>query len=334
MIIKLLIATPDKDYSEYLSSALSERYAQAFTVGVCSSMRSLNDMLDGTKYDVVLLESKFADAKIIDSISLPLVLVDESGFADESGFKTVKKYQRISMIVGEILENYAQISKRDIGSGIEKARITAVWSPSGGTGKTTVALAYAANKILHGKQATYLSLENFSSTSVYFQENGKSISKVFEKLDSLDSNVQMFLTGIRQQDSGSGILYFCEPENYDDINILTQSDIEILLNACATGVDELIVDLSSQCDERVQKIFEIADTVLLICDLSSTSQTKLRQFINQHNIFKQIQSKAVLVNNKGAKIIEESIEKTVQLPHVQSTDPISTFKALSGINFE
>lgn len=331
MILKLLIATPDKSYSEYLSNVLSEKYAQTFTVSVCSSLERLDDMLEDTKYDVALLESKFADVKNVDSISLPLMLVDESGVADDSGFKAVSKYQRISMIIGDILENYSQIGKIGIGFGVEKAQITAVWSPSGGTGKTTIALAYAANKVLGGNQATYLNLENFSSTSVYFPESGKSISKVFEKLDS---NVQMFLTGIRQQDSRSGISYFCGPENYDDINILTQSDLEILLNACATGIDELIIDLSSQCDERIQKIFEIANTVLLVCDSSTTSQAKIKQFINQHNVFKKLQSKAVLVNNKGANIVEDSISKTVKLPHVKSTDPTSIFKALSGINFE
>jgi MinD-like ATPase involved in chromosome partitioning or flagellar assembly len=115
---------------------------------------------------------------------------------------------------------------------------------------------------------------------------------------------------------------------------LTASDIETLILACATGIDELVIDLSSQCDERVQKIFQLSDTVLIICDPSSTSQAKLAQFINQHNVFGQIWEKAVLVNNKGARKTETFTIKSIQLPFLQSPDPVSVFKSLSSGDFD
>ena len=333
MKIKLLIATADSNYAEHLSNILSEKYANTFEVSVCSSAERLQDLLAANRFDAGLLEHNFTFADNLKSISLPLVFINEAGFAGsiDNGLKKIRKYQRISSIVGNILENYAEIDKNTGTFGINNAHITAVWSPAGGTGKTTVALAYAARKVYGGKQATYLNLENFSSTSVYFQENGKSISKVFEKLES---NVHMFLMGIRQQDSGTGIAYFGGPENYDDINILTADDIETIISACAAGTDELVIDLSSYCDQRIQRVFSLADTILIICDQSGTSQAKLKQFINQHNIFRQTQAKTILINNKGARVTEAEIKKTIQLPHVQSTDPVAVYKALSGGNFE
>ena len=331
MKIKLLIATADSDYSEYLSDVLSEKYADTFEVGTCSSIERLKDLLSFNRYDAALLEQNFAFSENLNSIKFPLMLIDESNIvSEENNFAKIRKYQRISSIAGNILENYAEISGGINSFDSNRANITAVWSPSGGSGKTAVSLAFAANKVLNGKQAIYLNLENFSSTFAYFQETGSSISKVFEKLDS---NVHMFLKGIKRQDSGSGISYFCGPENYDDINILSVNDIETLINACAAEIDELIIDLSSQCDERVQKIFSIADTILLICDQSTTSQVKLNQFINQHNIFGKIQTKTILVNNKGAKSSETKVNKSIQLPLVQSADPVSVFKTLSGGNF-
>jgi len=257
--------------------------------------------------------------------------VGESGVVGDNQLKKIRKYQRISSIVGNVLENYAEIDKNTSGFGTNKARIIAVWSPSGGSGKTTVALAYSANKISSGKQLIYLNLENFSSTSAYFQENGKSISKVFEKLET---NVHMFLTGISQHDLGSGITYFCGPDNYDDINILTASDIEIIIKACTAEIDELVIDLSNQCDEKVQKVFDLADTVFLVCDSSNTSQVKLKQFINQHNVYGKIKDKIVLVNNKGAKAVDQNLNRIVHLPLVQSFDPVSIFKTLSSGNFD
>lgn len=336
MKLKLLIATADSDYAEHLSNNLSGKYSDTFEVSVCSSAERLRDLLAVNRYDTILLEPSFTSSVNADSAHLQLVLMDESGFDDDSNnhLKRIHKYRRISSIVGNILENYAE-SSNSIGNFVTNtARVTAVWSPSGGTGKTTVALAYAAHKISNGKQAVYLNLENFSSTSAYFQEDGKSISKVFEKLDSNVANVHMLLLGIRQQDISSGITYFCGPENYEDINILTASDIETLVNACAIEADELVIDLASQYDERVKKIFEMANTVLIICAPSSTSQVKLKQFLNQHNVFGQIQVKTVFVNNKCTNIADADANQTIHLPRVQSSDPISIFKTLSSSKFD
>ena len=330
MIIKLLIATADSDYAEYLSDNLSEKYADTFNVSVCSSAERLRDLLAVSKFDAALLEPSFVAGENLSSIQLPMLLIDELGDSGDSMLRGIRKYQRISNISGYVLEYYAEAGKGRSGLNADKANITAVWSPAGGVGKTTVALAYASNRILSGKQSTYLNLENFSSTSAYFQESGRSISKVFEKLDT---NVQMFLAGICQHDSGTGITYFCEPENYDDINILTADDAQTLIDACATGTDEVVIDLSSQCDERTQRIFDMADIVLIVCDPSSASQVKLRQFENQHNVFEQVQEKAIIVNNKGAKPAQTAINRSVQLPFVQSPDPISIYKTLSSASF-
>ena len=332
MKIKLLIVTSDIDYAEHLSNILAEKYADTFEINVCSSSDRLRDLLVVGRFEAALFDREFLPLISQSAIQLPLELIDESGNAGEDNdFKKILKYQRISSIVGNILENFADSGKIINEFNLYKAKITASWSPAGGSGKTTAALAYAANKALAGKQALYLNMENFSSIPVYFQETGKSISKVFEKLES---NVHMFLAGIRQQDSGSGISYFSGPENYDDINILTSDDIERLIEACASVTDELVIDLPSRCDERIEKVFDFCDTVLLVCDPSVTSQAKLRQFISQHNIFEKIKLKTVIVNNKGANTANVDISRTIQLPLVQSADPISIFKTLSDGNFD
>ena len=331
MRIKLLIATAEVDYAEHLSNILSEKYADIFTVSVCSSAERLKDLLAANSYDAALIEQSFETATDLKSIRMPLELIDESGTFSDSNLKKVRKYQRVSAIAGTVMECFADVGKQLPSFHASKARITVSWAPSGGVGKTTVALAYAAQKVLSGKQTTYLNLEDFSSTSTYFQEGGKSISKAFEKLES---NLQMFLRGIRRQDGGSGISYFCGPDNYDDMNILSSENIETLINACAVETDELVVDLSSRCDKRVQSIFELADTVLLVCDPSASSQVRLRQFMEQHNVFGSIEEKTVLINNKGAKTPDTGISRKVHLPIVQSADPISVYKTLSSGNFD
>ena len=333
MKIKLLIATGDTDYAEYLSNALSEKYADSFDVNVCTSPELLHKIVTASKFDAALAEQNFAPMIEDKQIQLSMILVDETKIVSDSfsSFRKTQKYQRVSALVGDILENYADIGRGISSFNSRKAHVTAVWSPAGGVGKTSISLAFAAYKALNGKQALYLDLESFSSISVYFQESGKSISKVFEKLES---NISMMLLGIRQQDSKTGISYFCGPENYDDISVLSADDIEALLNACGAETEELIIDLSCQCDERTQRVLSCADTVLLVCDSSNVSRAKMKQFITQHNVFEQIQNKTILINNRGSSGSEAGISKTVNLPTVQSADPGSVYKALSGGSFD
>lgn len=333
MKIRLLIATGDSGYAEHLSRVLADKYAGIFEVGVCSAVERLAGLLTNNKYDAALIEPSFAGSADLGSIRLPLLLCDESPLhaRNAENVGKVKKYQRISNIAGIVLESYAELGTGAYGFSENRAHITAVWSPCGGTGKTTVALAYAARKVAAGKQTTYLDLEDFSSTSAYFVEHGKSISTVFEKLEA---DVPMMLLGIRQRDSGTGITYFCGPDNYDDMNILTADDLAVLIQSCAMNADEVVVDLSSRCDEKTWKIFDLAATVLLVCDPSSTSQVKLNQFMKQHNIAQGIQNKSVLISNKGARVKLESINRVVNLPMVQSSDAVAIYKTLSGNAFE
>lgn len=335
MKIKLIIASGDGDYTEHLSRVLADRYADVFEVGVCSTQAQWAETLK-SGCDAALVEPAFAQSCDLKGVRLPLLLRDESseGFPGAGELRQVEKYQRISSIAGAVLEGYAQFSSGMTDLRKKRGQVTAVWSPAGGTGKTTVALAYAARKASDGRHATYLSLENFCSAPAYFPDcdhERKSISTVFEKLEA---DVPMLLKGILQQDSGSGIAYYCGPNNYDDMNILTGEDLDALIRGCVANTEELVVDLSAQCDEKTRKIFELADTVLIVSDGTPAAQAKLLQFMGQHNIAQQIRDKSVLINNRGAKAAVDGLPRAVELPYVRTADIVSVYKTLSGSAFE
>jgi cellulose biosynthesis protein BcsQ len=333
MKIQLLIATQDKDYANSLSGVLSENHAESFEVTVCSAVERLESLLSSRTFDVGLFDAALIPVAGLSKVRLPLLLWDESEpDGDNSGnYERIRKYQRVSRISSDILEGYSKAAVSIAGFGGSNARITAVWSPGGGVGKTTAALAYAAQKSVNGGKITYLDLEYFSSTSVYFSESGKSISTAFERLDG---NAALLLKAIILKDSGSGISYFSPPNNYDDMNELTADDIENLVVAVSDNSDELVIDLPSVCDERCRKVLEAANAIYLVTDGTKTVTSKLQQFLTQHNLFERINAKIVLVANKGAKVNDTRFNRTVYLPSVSSNDPISIYKTLSGVSFE
>jgi cellulose biosynthesis protein BcsQ len=338
MKIQLLIAIFDRDYADHLSGVLTEKHAESFEVTVCSAAERLDAILAARMFDVALFDSALISANGYAKVRVPLLLSDgtEAGTeADSDGTEEIvkiRKYRRISRISGDILEEFAKVAVGTSGLGGGKASVTAVWAPAGGVGKTTVALAYAAQKAASGSAVTYLDLEYFSSTSVYFTEQGKSISTAFEKLGG--GNVALLLKAIALKDAGSGIFFFSPPTNYDDMNELTEEDIEILVAAASENSDELIIDLPSVCDERCRRVFEKADAVFLVADGGKTSLSKLQQFAAQHNLFEKIRAKTVLIANKGARVNDTRYSRTVNLPAVSSADPITVYKTLSGVSFD
>ena len=331
MKIQLLIATADSDFSELLSNTLSARYADTFEVGVCSSLEKLADILKVKKNDVALVEPEWAHVISGSNVKLTLALWSEqSSFAETvQNVIRVQKYQRISALVSDTLEHYSAVATGFEGLNKDRGRIVAAWSPAGGVGKTAVALAYATRCASTGKSVTYLDLEHFSSTNAFFSCEGKSISTLFEKLES---SADILAKSIRQVDSGSGIGYFNPPNNYDDINELTSEDLVALANVCAAISDVVVIDLPCVCDKRAQAILELADTVLLVTDGSKITESKLGVFMSQHNVFEDIRNKTRLVSNKGAKLSDTRFEAVITLPLVQTNDFVSIYKTLSGNN--
>jgi len=331
MRIKLLIATCETDYAQHLSNHLSKHYADSIIVCMCRSQECLKAALKSQKFDVALFENGMFENEDISLVSLPLMLIteDKRQIVEEES-KVIIKYQRISSIVAEIMAKCAKISKYIRGISAIRANITAVWSPAGGVGKTTVALSYAAKKVSEGKQVLYLNLESFSSVPAYFSETGRSISAVFEMLGDGEGNIKMLIRGICQQDSGVGVAYFCRPENFDDMYALSAENIAELTSVCASVTEELVIDMSCVCDWRARKVFEHADKILLVSDTTATAKVKLSQFLSQHNVFESIKEKVVFIGNKGALIAKQTSGTIINLPFVKASDPKAVYKTLSG----
>ncbi|MCI9349248.1 MAG: hypothetical protein HFF83_08485 [Oscillibacter sp.] len=327
MRIHLLIADDDQDYGEHLSRVLVERYADMFEVSSCSNAGQLAEILSHHKYDAALLSPELAKDVNLQGIRIPLLLWDGTSVEQKEGMDSLRKYQRVSTIAGEVLERFAEIASFGIAPSYSKAQITVVWSPAGGVGKTTAALAYAAQKVSKGQRSVYLDLEPFSSLPAFFTENGKSISTIFEKLDE---RAELALQSIRQEDSGSGIYYFCRPDNYEDISILTEEDIVRLAGAAAVEADELIIDLGAGYDRRIAALLNLADTVLFVIDGSKLCQTKWEQFQTQHELHEKLRERGILVVNRGGRYHASQTMPIVNLPLVKSDDPSVVYKTLSA----
>lgn len=333
MNIKLTIVSQDKDYAESISKVLSEDYTEEFEVSMYYLGDSRDYVTTGKLFDVVLTDQDAKQGEL-PTAKLYVGLADGTKlFEEKPNWVYIKKYQRISKTVSEILEKYANIAQDVGGLHVGKARMSAVWSPAGGSGKTMVAMAYATRLAMQGKQVIYLDMEFFSSTRTYFQDEAKSISRLFEALNG-KTNMDILLTSLKKKDNATGVTYLGVPDNYDDMNILTVDDVKEVLAICSKQCDELVVDLSSCCDEKVKYILENADHMLAVIDSTTTSMVKWSQFRTQSNLFDKLKTKIVLIANKGAVYNGEDVKKVYQFPTIKTDDAIAVYKTLSAREFE
>jgi len=88
------------------------------------------------------------------------------GISPIDGFEMVRKYQRMDTLSEAVLLKYAEESNTlDTVKGNSTTKITAFYSPAGGTGKTTLALAMATAGAQAGMSILYLNLEECSGFS-------------------------------------------------------------------------------------------------------------------------------------------------------------------------
>jgi len=333
MKLKMLIATKDRSYAEDVSNYISEKYGSLADVAVCNTSQDVKKMLTTRKFDVSLMDVEFSKEVTPNSIELPILLTKDEGVPDVPESSVfISKYQRISSIMSFILEQLSKVSKTAQSTFSHSANITAVWSPSGGVGKTTAALAYAKSISGSEREVFYLNLEPFSSVPTYFKEVGTSISSVFQMLDNHDGDVKMLIQGICNRESG--ITFLSSPNNYVDMNILSVENIRELVSVCSGLTEELVIDLSCECDSRTQQIFEIADKILIVTDSSESAEMKLFRFTQQNDVFDNIADKATLIVNKGAAV-NSTIESLfgnapVYLPLISVVDDTPVYKEISS----
>lgn len=334
MNIRLVIISSDMEYAECFSDVIADNYKNVFKMSICSSAEKYKELSGKKHFDIALVDSDIVEEIAFPNARLCAQLCEgELRQEDLTGYYPIQKYQRVSHIVSALLEQYAKVASGSGGYGQTKGQLTAVWSPAGGVGKTSIALAYAAGRASEDNPVIYLDLESFSSTAAYFRDNAKSISALFEGLGG-NSNMEILIAGLLQKDTGSGILYFGPAINYDDVNILSVSDLEEIINGCVVQCGELVVDLSSACDEKTRYILERADRVLAVADDSMTGRNKWNQFQTQHSLYSEIADKMTLVANKGADVSSWYKESVVSVPFVRSQDPVVVYKTLSVQDFD
>ena len=183
--------------------------------------------------------------------------------------RCINPYQKTEMFLKNVLLKYSEISG-DTSFLLEKKsgkKMICFYSPCGGSGKTTLALALAEALFHEGKTVLYLNFDPFFSINGIFEEQEKGgFSQVLLALKQSAGN-QFFVAASQKMKHSriSGVRYFSDLENPYDLEDVKETEIEELLKQIMQmkEIDIVIVDTESALTFRSKKTLEYSDLVFM-----------------------------------------------------------------------
>ncbi|WP_010248088.1 AAA family ATPase [Acetivibrio cellulolyticus] len=293
--LKLIIADTDETYVESIAGYFMLNYSQRFQVSSFTDKACLVEYLsdESNKIDVLLIDSELYSREILKGNVATVILLTVDRVSSESNeYYTISKYQQGDKIVSDIFNIYAQKDDGDIINitGEKKTKVVAVYSPIGGSGKTTISTSCAIQCAQKGLKVFYLNLEDFQSTALFCDcRGGQNLSNILYYLKDKSKNLQLRIESAKCIDGEYNIHYFCPPESLLDLQDSKPEELKTLLGELKSmgQYDIVYVDMSSSFDDRNISILDSSDEILLVLPQDAVSDIKIDLFSNEMDILKQ-----------------------------------------------
>ena len=197
------------------------------------------------------------------------------------------------------------------GGNVSGTRIVAWYSPAGGTGKTTLALAMATVGAKAGLRTLYLNLEDVDSVKGILGEAGDGFSWRTTALGREDAQADRKVRTRIGIEPDKGFDYLSGAEHYAAYQTMTGREVGRLLEHVqeGEGYHLVIVDLASGYTDKTEEVLKRAHKILVPMLMEETSIGKLQCFLREsgiegvHGSF--VSKMLVILNRAGAEHVRE-----------------------------
>jgi len=309
--LNLVIADRDEEYLNGVVSFLSEKYLARFKILSFSQKESLMNFISTYtgKLDILLISPELYFEEIGD-LDIALVGILSTGRLSKEykGCEVVLKYQLGENLVTNIINLYSdKTNEIIITKGQNETKVVAVYSSSGGSGKTTVSYGCSVKSLHLGRKAFYMNLEESASTPMLFGMSGQyNLSHVLYYLKSKNKSLSLKIEGIKVIDQETGVHYFNPPVNHLELLDIEPSEyFDLIIHMKEMNQYEAIfVDMPCFIEKRMMAVLDASDTILYVLNPNQLSRIKLYNFLSELDIldkaYKQkILSKTVFILNRA-----------------------------------
>lgn len=305
MKINLLIADSDSVYLERVSKYIQEKHTQ-FELYSFSSAEYLDEYLKApnVKVDILLCSDDLFSPTVQGADAAVKAVLSDGTYDAYTEYEHINKYQKAENIITAIQIKYAEITGRtDSLAGKPKdSRVVGVYSPVGGSGKTTLAVAVGKALAEQNRKVLYLNYECICSTADFFMTNNSGMSEVYLAAMSSNTNAGLKVIANKVNDSVTGVDFVGCAESMLEFNELSADNLANIIKQTdeLNEFDYIIVDFDSTLSADKFKLLSICDKIIMPFTLSPLSVTKMNCLMKEremHGEVGDIVSKAVFVAN-------------------------------------
>lgn len=338
--IRVLVTDDDVDAQDDLRKMLL-REPDIELVGITDTGRSATKMTSELCPDVVLMDAKLPDMGGLD--------VTETLLARHSGIAVIilaaegePSQLRQAMLAGaadyltrpigteELVSSIRAAFKREnqrrqlaprpeppppAPVSTDKGTLIAVFSPKGGTGKTTIAvnLATAIATATNQKVALVDGSLLFGDVGVFMNLTGvKSIMDLLPRVGELDNDLLLDVMMLHP----SGVRVLLAPPRPELAELVGPESLKQVLTKLRTCFDYVVVDTQTSFDECTLTVLDNADQIVLVVTLEVTALKNLKLFLDMAESLGYPARKLMLTVNRGdstAGIGTKEVEEKIRL---------------------
>ncbi len=314
--IRMVIADSNVDYLESFSSFM--RHASEgdrFIISYFSETAKLQSFIEqNDSIDILLTTRELFNNSIPITGDATIIYLDDDVVVAHEESHSVYRYQRLNVLVSNILSIYYEENEHAgrMLARSRKAKVISVYSPSGGTGKSTVAANMSKQLALRNYKVFYLNLELLQSTELFFSSEADNPSlQLFYYVKAKSPQLLSKIESLKKYDPYSMVDYFDFELNALEMLELNSEDVERLLNGIVeTGTyDFIIIDLDSSLHERNQRALLESDQIIWLLSNDAQSVQKVTSILEAEE---KIFGKENILKDKSTFIVNKFTNEVVQ----------------------
>lgn len=320
--IKILIADADEKYILALERRFIDGYEEQCELSVITEQHYLDKLFSlPQSFDIMIVsEDMYSPEFVRHEITNIFILTErheEASATSELNISKIYKYISAKEIYNEIVSNLSSESAANARKRVTE--IISIYSPSGGSGKTTVAFGLCAALAKKYKNPLYLGTDDLQSFGCFMKcpsyiQNGfeKPLLSKSEYIGSIAQSVV--------KDELFGILPPF-PKSLTAMNIGRNEYIYLAEKLKETErYDCIILDCDSAFSKDISKIMSISDRVIILAEHSKTGFYKLERLLE--NIDCSDNSKFTIVCGKHTDglSLENNFHFDINIPFYENAD--------------
>jgi cellulose biosynthesis protein BcsQ len=269
--LRLAIIDKDERYMESLASYIVSNYGLSFSPYCFTTPESFIESSKRGKYmyDIVLITPDLYEKNALEGLSKSLVFLEKEAIYPKREVPSIFKYKHCDSIIADLIEIQNGLGNRDIFlcGALPDTKVIGVYSPVGGSGKSTTAAGLSIQCARRGMKVLYLNLESVSCTASFFNSGeGINFSRVMLSIKCSGGTTTRSIVNPSADSEINGLSYYLPPESTFEWEELSVEEYAFLLDYLKNSrvYNIVIIDLDCSVSKKNLCILQKCDIVFLL----------------------------------------------------------------------